>query len=71
MGASRLELVAHAATGTMRAKYSTFCEFGKIALRRGGADVSEVRVHLVGHAAHKTVRTRVEQSITVTEANSS
>ena len=63
MGASRLESEVHAATGTMGAKYFTFCELGKIALRRGGADVSQVCVVLVAHEARITVRGRVEQSI--------
>lgn len=47
----------------MRAKYSTFCELGKIALRRGEADVSQTCVLRLGHDARKTVRARVEQSI--------
>lgn len=35
------ELVPHAAAGTLRLQYSTFCELGEIALRCGGADMSQ------------------------------
>jgi hypothetical protein len=47
----------------MGAKYFTFCELGKSALRPGGANVSQVCVLLVAHEVRKTVRGRVEQSI--------
>src|SRR5271155_5849957 len=57
------ELVTHATAGTLCLQYSTFCELGEVALRCGGAEVSQVCVLLIGHSAHKTVRACVEQSI--------